>query len=80
MVAAIAFVADPKHMQYAGKLSREELIRFVRQGHGLSGTNSDYVRNTQAHLKELAIRDATLEWLTRAFSSGVDAGPPENAA
>jgi cation transport protein ChaC len=67
VVSAVAFVADPKHAQYAGKLSPEELTRLVRQGIGLSGTNPDYVRNTQAHLKELAICDKTLEWLANCF-------------
>jgi cation transport protein ChaC len=29
----------------------------------VSGANPEYVRNTQSHLRELGIRDATLEWL-----------------
>lgn len=62
-VSALAYTADRGHHQYAGKLSREELLRLVTQGIGISGPNPDYVSNTQAHLRELAIRDATLEWL-----------------
>ena len=54
--------------QYAGRLDRAELVRLVSQGVGVSGANPDYVRNTQAHLSALAIRDETLEWLARRFA------------
>ncbi len=64
-VAAVCYVADRTHAQYAGRLDRAELVRLVSQGVGLSGANPDYVRNTQAHLAALAIRDETLEWLAR---------------
>jgi cation transport protein ChaC len=64
-VAVICYVADRKHTQYAGRLERGELARLVGQGVGQSGNNPDYVKNTYAHLVELAIRDETLEWLAR---------------
>lgn len=63
---ALAFVARREHPQYAGTLPRDELLRLVKQGRGISGTNLDYVRNTHSHLRELGIRDPTLEWLARA--------------
>jgi cation transport protein ChaC len=62
-VAALSYAVDRNHSQYAGRLDRQELERFVLQGQGLSGANPDYVRNTQAHLAELGISDPTLEWL-----------------
>lgn len=62
-VAVVCYVVDRNHAQYAGRLDRAELARLVVQGVGLSGSNPDYVKNTQAHLTELAIRDETLEWL-----------------
>jgi cation transport protein ChaC len=65
VVEALCFVADRSHAQYAGRLERSELIRLVAQGEGVSGKNTDYVKNTHAHLAELAIRDETLEWLAR---------------
>jgi glutathione-specific gamma-glutamylcyclotransferase len=62
-VEAVCYIADQSHEQYAGSLERAELMRLVTQGVGVSGANPDYVRNTQLHLRELGIRDATLEWL-----------------
>ena len=32
----------------------------MAQGHGQYGPNVDYVRNTQAHLAEMGLRDARL--------------------
>lgn len=65
VVEALCYVADRRHAQYAGRLDRAELIRLVSQGVGISGRNTDYVKSTQEHLAELAIRDETLEWLAR---------------
>lgn len=66
-VVAVAYVADRDHLQYAGRLARAEVLRLVRQGSGLSGANADYILNTHAHLAELAIHDATLDWLVGRF-------------
>jgi glutathione-specific gamma-glutamylcyclotransferase len=62
-IDALSYAVDRGHSQYAGRLDRNELERLVLQGEGVSGANPDYVRNTQAHLAELGIFDATLEWL-----------------
>jgi cation transport protein ChaC len=35
----------------------------VRQGHGRSGANPEYVLETVSHMRELGIRDPSLEWL-----------------
>ncbi len=67
-VVAVCYIADRNHSQYAGRLDRAELVRLVAQGVGLSGDNPDYVKNAQAHLAELAIRDETLEWLASRFA------------
>ena len=48
---------DRGHVQYAGRLAREDVARLVAQGHGVSGANPDYVRATQAHLAELGIAE-----------------------
>ena len=64
-ITALSYGVDRSHRQYAGRLDREELKRFVLQGRGESGENPDYVRNTQAHLAQLGIRDKTLEWLVK---------------
>lgn len=64
LVRALCYAVDRTHAQYAGRLAREELERLVLQGHGHSGANPEYVRNTQEHLVELGIHDATLAWLS----------------
>lgn len=61
--AALCYVVDRGHPQYAGPLSLDEQARLVRQGRGRSGVNADYVRNTVDHLNELGIRDRRLEAL-----------------
>ena len=62
-VPAVAFMVDRSHSQYAGKLSADERLHLIRQGHGVGGPNGDYVLATNQHLKELGIRDAELSWL-----------------
>jgi glutathione-specific gamma-glutamylcyclotransferase len=68
-VLALTYVADRDHLQYAGKLSRQDLLRLVRQGQGISGANPDYVRNTHDHLAELGFTDKTLAWLATHLSN-----------
>src|ERR1700760_3396613 len=42
-VSALAYVVDRGHVQYAGRLTLSEQLRYVQQGHGRSGNNRDYV-------------------------------------
>jgi glutathione-specific gamma-glutamylcyclotransferase len=60
---AVTYIVDRAHPQYAGRLPVGEQRRLVLQGSGKSGANIDYVRSTQAHLRECGIRDAWLEEL-----------------
>ena len=79
-VAAAAYVIDPRHPQYAGKLPRDRILDLVRHGRGQSGPNPDYVLNTAAHLRELGIRDAMLAWLAdelRRNDDGAGSDPAE---
>jgi cation transport protein ChaC len=62
---ALTYVVDRDHAQYAGRLRPEHQIEHIRQGHGQSGPNSEYVLRTIDHLKELGIRDPGLEALVR---------------
>ncbi|MBS0521352.1 MAG: gamma-glutamylcyclotransferase [Proteobacteria bacterium] len=64
-VTALVYLADRAHRQFAGKLPMRESLRLVRQGHGATGSNLEYVQNTVAHLRELGLRDDTLEQLAR---------------
>ncbi len=62
-IAALTFVADRSHPQYAGALDRERLLSLVARSAGRAGPNADYVLNTEAHLRENGIADPTLDWL-----------------
>ena len=68
MATALTYLVDQKHEQYAGKLSREDLLRYVRDGVGRSGINSDYVINTAKHLSTLGIEDPVLDWLAKELT------------
>lgn len=62
-VSALAFVVDRGHVQYAGKLTLADQLRHVRQGHGRSGINTDYVIATVAAIEQLGFRDRGLHQL-----------------
>jgi cation transport protein ChaC len=62
-VAALAYVVDRGHVQYAGRLSLTEQLRYVQQGHGRSGNNRDYVLATVKSIEAQGFRDAQLHQL-----------------
>jgi cation transport protein ChaC len=62
-VAALAYVVDRGHVQYAGRLSLQEQQRYVRQGHGRSGNNRDYVLETVRSIEAQGFRDPQLHQL-----------------
>jgi len=66
-VMALAYVVDRGHRQYAGRLAPEAILRHVRDSHGRSGANADYVVNTVRHLRSLGFRDAVLEKVAAAL-------------
>ncbi len=66
-VPAMFYAVNRAHRQYAGRLSLEDQLHHVRQGHGQSGSCSDYVLNTVQHLREEGIRDHPLEKLAHAL-------------
>lgn len=59
-VSALCYMVDRGHHQYAGRLTLEEQLHFVRQGHGQSGQNRDYVLATVKALEALGCRDRDL--------------------
>lgn len=67
-VAAVTYVVDRNHEQYAGKLSREDVLRLVRDSSGVSGANRDYVLATAEHLAGVEISDRLLMWLAGELS------------
>jgi cation transport protein ChaC len=62
-VSALAYVVDRGHIQYAGRLSRSEQLRLIRQGHGRSGNNRDYVLATVKSIEAQGFRDPQLHQL-----------------
>jgi cation transport protein ChaC len=62
-VSALAYVVDRGHVQYAGRLSLQEQLRYVRQGHGRSGNNRDYVLETVRSIEAQGFRDTQLHQL-----------------
>jgi cation transport protein ChaC len=62
-VSALAYVVDRGHVQYAGRLSLSEQLRFVQQGHGRSGNNRDYVLSTVKSIEAQGFRDTQLHQL-----------------
>lgn len=62
-VSAIAFVIDPSHENYTGRLSLERTLELLLQGRGQRGTCIEYLENTVHHLHALGLRDRSLEHL-----------------
>src|SRR5271155_2609025 len=68
-VSALAYVVDRGHVQYAGRLSLAEQLRYVRQGHGRSGNNRDYVLATVKSIEKQGFRDKQLHQLALMLHS-----------
>lgn len=62
-VSAVCYVVDRSHAQYAGRLKLAEQLHLVRQGHGHSGANREYVLETVGALEAMGCRDAELHLL-----------------
>ncbi len=66
-------MVDRGHPQYAGRLSLAEQVHYVRQGHGRSGPNRDYVLSTVEALEALGYRDAELHRLAEQIKGAHEA-------
>jgi len=64
-VPGLCYMVDRGHPQYAGRLSLEQQLHHVRQGHGISGANRDYVTATVAALEQLGYRETELNLLAQ---------------
>jgi glutathione-specific gamma-glutamylcyclotransferase len=62
-VTALCYVIDRGHLQYAGPLSLAERLHYVRQGHGQSGPNREYVLEAVRALEALGFRETDLHLL-----------------
>jgi glutathione-specific gamma-glutamylcyclotransferase len=67
-VRALTYIVDRGHVQYAGRLSVAESVHYVRQGHGRSGNNRDYVVETVRALEALGYRETDLHLIAEQLS------------
>jgi cation transport protein ChaC len=68
-VRALVYCVDRGHAQYAGELSLEQQLHLVREGHGRSGINRDYVLATVEALEALGCYDRNLHLLAERLRS-----------
>jgi cation transport protein ChaC len=68
-IQALCYLVDRSHVQYAGRLTLGESLHHVRQGHGKSGANRDYVLETVRALEALGYRESDLHLLAERLKS-----------
>ena len=73
-VRALVFIVDRSHVQYAGRLTLAESLHYVRQGHGKSGADRDYVLETVRALESLGYRETDLHVLAKQLRGVREAG------
>jgi cation transport protein ChaC len=66
-VLALCYMVDRSHAQYAGRLTLAQQLHHVRQGHGQSGANRDYVVATVSALEALGYRETQLHVLAQSL-------------
>ncbi|MFY9839598.1 MAG: gamma-glutamylcyclotransferase [Xanthobacteraceae bacterium] len=73
-VRALCYIVDRSHVQYAGRLTLAESLHHVRQGHGQSGPNRDYVLETVRALEALGYRESDLHRLAQRLTGAHESG------
>ena len=66
-VAALCYVSERSHAQYAGRLGPAQVAERIRHARGVGGTGPDYLRDTRAGLLREGIRDPMLEAVWHAL-------------
>ena len=79
-VPALCYMVDRGHAQYAGRLSLEQQLHHVRQGHGQSGANRDYVIATVGALEQLGYRETALHLIAQRLAGIHEAGAAAKSA
>ena len=79
-VPALCYVVDRSHPQYAGRLSLEQQLHHVRQGHGQSGANRDYLIATVSALEGLGYRESQLHALAERLKGSHEIAAVVSAA
>lgn len=59
----LTYVISRDHVQYVAHLTLEEQAQIIAVAVGGRGPNDEYLANTAAHLHELGLADADLDWL-----------------
>ena len=77
-VDGVAYVVEPAHPGYAGRLAVGEQARLIRAARGLSGPNVEYLVNTHRQLVRSGIRDRNIERIVTAVG-GLFARRPDGA-
>ena len=67
-VRGITYVADRSHPAYA-RPCHETAAQVIAAGHGMAGSNRDYLLNTVRQLGEFGLRDPGLERIARLLAS-----------
>ena len=70
-VRALCYLIDRSHVQYAGRLTLDQCLHHLRQGHGSSGANRDYVLDAVRALEALGYRETELHLVAERLSSGI---------
>lgn len=78
-VRAIAFTINRRHDRYAGGLGLAEIADVLARARGPLGSCADYLFNTEAHLRELGIRDRDLSRVAQAVRQRLPAGAGDEA-
>jgi len=61
-IRALAYIINRDHRQYV-QFDLETQAHMIARAVGGRGPNPDYLYNTAAHLTEMGIRDADMDWL-----------------
>ena len=75
-VRALVFIVDRSHPQYAGRLDIDQQLHLVRQGHGHSGPNRDYVLATVSEIEAQGFRDTDLHLPAQRLKGAHDTPAP----
>ena len=67
-VAAVTFVADPRHPLYAGAVPESEIVDLLAESVGPGGTAASYLLQTAEALRRWGIPDTELERLEAAVA------------
>jgi glutathione-specific gamma-glutamylcyclotransferase len=77
-VEALCYIVDRGHRQYAGRLSVARQLHFIRQGHGRSGPNREYVLDAVKALEALGYRETELHLVTARLKGAHESEAPRS--